>query len=209
MSGGKFNLKGKGDNARFRILKAAQKRFAQKGFSGTSMSSIALKAEVSHGLLFHHFKNKKNLWNEVKQQIVQDHKKTGPIVPETTLPLEGFFQQLIKNTIQFYIKNPDIQRMIGWQRLEKLPNSALKKTQLSSYLPWVESIKTYQSKNQINHALNPHYIVTLILSLCNGAVSDQNLLFSNDSDMQSYINFCVETLLKAFSAHRSKVQDNI
>jgi TetR/AcrR family transcriptional regulator len=197
----KLNLKDKRNNARSSILKTAQELFAQKGFAGTSMSSIASKAEVSHGLLFHHFKNKKNLWNEVKQQIVQNHKKAGPIVPETTLPLKNFLQQLIKNTIQFYIKNPDIQRMIGWQRLEKLPNSALKKTQLSSYLPWVESIKTYQGKNQISHTLNPHYIATLILSLCNGAVSDQNLLFSNDSDMQSYIDFCVETLLNAFSAH--------
>jgi len=45
-----------------RILNAAMKEFAQKGFENASTNEIVKKAEISKGLLFHYFKNKKNLF---------------------------------------------------------------------------------------------------------------------------------------------------
>ncbi|KGE19368.1 TetR/AcrR family transcriptional regulator [Paenibacillus wynnii] len=45
-----------------RILNAALKEFAQKGYQNASTNEIVKEAEISKGLLFHYFKNKKDLY---------------------------------------------------------------------------------------------------------------------------------------------------
>lgn len=45
-----------------RILNAALKEFAQKGYQNASTNEIVKEAEISKGLLFHYFKNKKELY---------------------------------------------------------------------------------------------------------------------------------------------------
>lgn len=45
-----------------RILNAALKEFAQKGYEKASTNEIVKEAEISKGLLFHYFKNKKELF---------------------------------------------------------------------------------------------------------------------------------------------------
>jgi AcrR family transcriptional regulator len=45
-----------------RILNAALKEFAQKGYKNGSTNEIVKSAEISKGLLFHYFKNKRELY---------------------------------------------------------------------------------------------------------------------------------------------------
>lgn len=47
---------------RDRILNAALKEFAQKGYKNASTNEIVKEAEISKGLLFHYFTNKKGLF---------------------------------------------------------------------------------------------------------------------------------------------------
>jgi AcrR family transcriptional regulator len=44
-----------------KIIQAALELFAQKGFKATSTKKVAIKAGVSEGLIFRHFKNKEDL----------------------------------------------------------------------------------------------------------------------------------------------------
>lgn len=52
---------GGGAETRAAILDAAMELFAARGFDGTSVKSIAARADVSTGLLFHYFGSKKGL----------------------------------------------------------------------------------------------------------------------------------------------------
>jgi TetR/AcrR family transcriptional regulator len=45
-----------------RIINAAMKEFAQKGFDNASTNMIVKDAEIAKGLLFHYFKNKQQLF---------------------------------------------------------------------------------------------------------------------------------------------------
>ncbi|WP_114765058.1 TetR/AcrR family transcriptional regulator [Vibrio rhodolitus] len=51
------------------IITVALKLFAKNGFEKTSVSAICEEAEVSKGLVFHHFKNKNELLREVFNYI--------------------------------------------------------------------------------------------------------------------------------------------
>ncbi len=57
-------LKSKGSKKEL-ILEAAKKEFAEKGFEGARMDSIAKRASVNKALLHYHFSNKENLYKEV------------------------------------------------------------------------------------------------------------------------------------------------
>jgi AcrR family transcriptional regulator len=51
-----------------RILKAARKLFARRGFEGTTTRDLAQEAGVAEGTLFRHFENKKAILVEVATQ---------------------------------------------------------------------------------------------------------------------------------------------
>ncbi len=54
-----------------KILGVALKLFANDGFNGTSTKKIAKEANVSEGLIFRHFGNKKGLLNALVQQAAE------------------------------------------------------------------------------------------------------------------------------------------
>jgi AcrR family transcriptional regulator len=53
-----------------RILNAAIKEFAQKGYDNASTNEIVKEAGISKGLLFHYFKNKKQLYLFLKDHFM-------------------------------------------------------------------------------------------------------------------------------------------
>lgn len=61
-----------GDETKRKILKAAKKEFADKGFNGARMSSIAALAGVNQALLHYHFESKENLYRSIFQNIIGD-----------------------------------------------------------------------------------------------------------------------------------------
>jgi len=60
------------DFTKRKILYAAKKEFAEKGFDGARMSSIASIAEVNQALLHYHFETKKNLYNCIFDYFIGD-----------------------------------------------------------------------------------------------------------------------------------------
>ena len=53
-----------------RILLAATDLFIEQGFAAASIIKIAKAAAVTQSLIFHHFRNKANLWMLSKQYFV-------------------------------------------------------------------------------------------------------------------------------------------
>ena len=51
------------------IIQAALNEFLEKGYEGTSMDAIALRAGISKGGLYHHFKSKEEILLYVNQKL--------------------------------------------------------------------------------------------------------------------------------------------
>jgi AcrR family transcriptional regulator len=179
------------DSTKTKILCAARQLFIEHGFTGTSAGKIAQLADVNHSLIFHHFKNKENLWNAVKQQIVDEAKQSQPILPKTHLPLNVFLQQLFTQGVAFYRNNPDIIRLLNWQRLNR--DKPIGVTLSSGAKEWLAAFKTYQESGDIDKNLKPEYIVSYTLSLISSIALDPNQLITNEND---YIQFCLGSLYK-------------
>lgn len=59
-----------------KILRTAEKLFAQYGFDGTSIARIAREASVNKALIYYHFKDKNDLVISLFQQIVDELEQT-------------------------------------------------------------------------------------------------------------------------------------
>lgn len=66
-------------NKKEKIIEVATKLFSEYGFEKTSISAICKEANVSNGLIFHHFKNKNELLREI-------FKKTTGIIENVNRP---------------------------------------------------------------------------------------------------------------------------
>ncbi|MBA2710512.1 MAG: TetR/AcrR family transcriptional regulator [Tatlockia sp.] len=177
-----------------KILKAARTLFVAQGFAGTSVGNIAKLAQVNHSLIFHHFKNKELLWISVKQDIVAEASNKRSILPGVELSFDAFLKELFFRKIQFYRENPDIIRMINWQRLERDSSHAIGVTNSAEMQRWINSIAHYQSEGEIVKGYKPEWIVTFILSIISSAALDPNIYIGNEQDLSNYIGFCIEIL---------------
>jgi len=92
------------EGTRRRILAAALKEFAARGFAGARVERIARRARVNKRMLYHYFGNKRELYAEVFRRKLQEKAETtlsNPEDPADALPL-------------WY---DDISRDLDWVRL--------------------------------------------------------------------------------------------
>lgn len=185
------------DATRAKIIKSARKLFVENGFAGTSIGKIAAKAKINHSLIFHHFGNKEGLWKAVKQSFVKESNNLSSVIPSLSLAFPEFLRELLLQSMSFYKKNPDIVRMINWQRLEYKNEKDIGLTRSAISQVWINAFKHYQGRNAINTKLNPEFILTFVLSIASSAAMDPNIFINKEKELQAYIDFSVERLLLA------------
>lgn len=93
-----------------KVIEVATKLFASNGFENTSMSNICLEANVSKGLVYHHFKSKEfiliEIFTSVTDQMVAMNTALKPSQePKLQLVqlIEGIFSQLKNNKELFQL----------------------------------------------------------------------------------------------------------
>lgn len=180
-----------------KIIEAAKDLFLAHGFAGASMGQIGRCAGVNHSLLFYHFKNKENLWMEVKHYIAKTSVEAFKVIPDITLESPLFVRELFKNSIEFYKMSPDIVRMLNWQRLESGDNPGIGATLSDEMQQWIEVFNFYKKNGAIKDTVKPEFIITMILSLAASIALDNYYFFSQSEERSQYTDFCVNTVLKA------------
>lgn len=184
----------KEESTKEKILTAARSLFVEHGFAGTSIGKIAKLAEVNHSLIFHHFHNKEQLWVAVKQHIVQEANQQTKTLPDLNLSFDIFLKKLFMQNMCFYQDNPDIIRMINWQRLENKSDQKIGITNSKEMQNWIDAFKHYQRIGDINSKVKPEFIITMILSIISSAALDPNVFINNKNNLKEYIEFCIALL---------------
>ena len=108
-----------GEERRARIIDAALRLFADKGFSGTRTREIAELAGISETLIFQHFKTKEDLYRAALGELFGSH----PVMPEVEEMMAkkddfGVFSTLALHLIRHNRQNPRIMRLAIFSALE-------------------------------------------------------------------------------------------
>ena len=147
------------------ILNSARFHFLKKGFAGTSMGQIAQEAGVTKALLFHYFHTKEELWQQVKDCILGGEETIRQVKEEIQADtFEDFLTSILDLRFKLYARNPDLIRMMMWQRCES-EKTSIKGTKALPANIWESAFKTYQDKGMISPLTNLKILTDLIYTL--------------------------------------------
>lgn len=108
-------------DARNAILEAAIGLFAERGFHGTTMRDIAQRADVSQGLLHHHFGNKEGLWRIAGQHLSEAFGTYVADVLQGDAAAPDAVHRAMATYLSYWRQHPAAFRFNLWRLLEGPP----------------------------------------------------------------------------------------
>ena len=149
-----------------RIESAARRLFANRGFAGTSMADIATAAGVSKATVFHHYRNKRQLYEALVGDAFAGFREQ--IIP--LLDAEGVVQGSLRDFAAAHLER--LTRMQGTMRLiarEMLSWTAGSGEELVSgemsrnFSLLVEAVRRGQARGTVRADADPGLAVFLLL----------------------------------------------
>jgi AcrR family transcriptional regulator len=95
------------DQRRIRILAAATRIFARRGYDGASMSEIATAAGITKPVLYDHFTSKDALFDTLLRSIRDDLLAKGSAIGKSALSAELRFRSAVDAFFAFVQDQPD------------------------------------------------------------------------------------------------------
>lgn len=96
-----------------RILNAATKVFAKKGFDGARVDEIAAAARINKQLLYHHIGNKDGLFTAVLERAYVSIRTQEAALDLDSLAADKAILKLVEFTWNYYLANPDFIRLLN------------------------------------------------------------------------------------------------
>jgi AcrR family transcriptional regulator len=175
-------------------MKAARRLFSKNGFSGTSISMLAKAAGiVNQSLIYHHFANKEELWIAVKSEVASKFVQ----VDIEGCNLRQFVEKVVRNRVDFFNKNPDLLRVIYWQRLERSNKKQMQGLSKEVADNLCAQIRHLQENGEIKKTLDPHLILLMIVAVCEGAHRDGPDEFATveEKNQDAYLEMAIPGLI--------------
>lgn len=103
-----------------KIIRVAEQLFAEKGFNGTSIDMIAKTAGVNKGLIYYHFKDKKDIIVSIFKGIIDEIGHSNRLkVPEGDSKLDNRqLQKKIKAEIEYCRQRKEIISVMMMEALK-------------------------------------------------------------------------------------------
>jgi AcrR family transcriptional regulator len=123
---------------RNRILDAAERLFAERGYAATSMRDIAQASGVNVATIYYYCPNKAQLCLSLYARVVE---RMTALVGETFAAGGGFAQvavNLVNRVMEFFVTNPSIPRLFMRWELGEIPELGAERKDL--YRPLFERV---------------------------------------------------------------------
>jgi len=105
-----------------RIIRAAERLFAQEGFAATGMRAIAQLAKVSIGAIYHHFSGKEEILEQIVREEIKRRQEFLEGLRQRGLPLKEQIQGLVKMHFTLLQERNDAARLFFRERFDPSPS---------------------------------------------------------------------------------------
>jgi TetR/AcrR family transcriptional regulator len=147
------------DRTRTRILSAALKEFAAKGFAGARVDEIARRAAINKRMLYHYFGGKEELFRAVLRRKIGERQAWAETLsgdPAETLPF--WFEAACKDG--------DWVRMLEWEALQTGAQRVIDESErLAAVARGLKRIRQRQARGQISTEFDPRHVMLAMRSL--------------------------------------------
>ena len=151
-----------------RILQAAQKEFADRGFSGARMESIAERAGINKAMLFYYFSSKDNLYQTVLLLVLADFFAEISRFISPLLNPEVFLEKFPEIYIHFFARNPNLVRIMAFDLIQNPENFTAAMAEIihdkMSFKPhpFLELIRGWHDQGLISEADPLHFMMNIV-----------------------------------------------
>ncbi|WP_227793224.1 TetR/AcrR family transcriptional regulator [Paenibacillus guangzhouensis] len=95
------------------ILQAAMHVYVEKGYAASEVGAIADRAGLAHGLVFYYFKNKKTLFRELYEMLMEESRRFTQTYFEQEGPVLELFQHYARIVCEQVLDRPAVSRFFG------------------------------------------------------------------------------------------------
>jgi TetR/AcrR family transcriptional regulator len=156
------------ERTKAKIITAATELFTQLGLNGASLDDIAKKAGINRGLIYHYYKTKDFLFDQVLARplaaYVQSHLEflqRRELDPDTLrVATEQFFR--------FLGRRPELCRLLGWTLAMQRFSVDLAQLEFTRalYARAIERIEEGQLAGHLRKDFDPQQLLITIIDLC-------------------------------------------
>ena len=142
-----------------RILEAALKEFAAKGFAGARVDVIARRANINKRMLYHYFGDKEGLFREVLRRKIAERRAwlaASPEDPSGSLPA----------LFELACRDSDWVRLLEWEALQWGEKEVIDETRRQEvFAQAVERIRGQQTRRLLEPDLDPGQLLLSMMAL--------------------------------------------
>lgn len=147
------------ERTRHRILAAALREFAGKGFAGARIDVIARRARVNKRMLYHYFGDKRDLYREVFRRKLAEKTEVTRRNPDDPAEAMPYWFDEIRSDL-------DWVRLLGWESLRGGPGTAIADLEhrrlYSEALGWLEGA---QNRGFVTREADPRFLMLAFFAL--------------------------------------------
>jgi AcrR family transcriptional regulator len=147
------------ERSRERILTAALREFAAKGFAGARVDFIASRAAINKRMLYHYFGNKEGLFKAVLRRKITERQAWAE-------NLSGDPAESLPFWFEAACKDGDWVRMLEWEALQEADGRLIdEENRRAATARGLERIRRRQARGQISDEFDPRHVMLAMRSL--------------------------------------------
>lgn len=144
---------------RERILSAAFREFAAKGFHGARVDVIAHRAQINKRMLYHYFGDKENLFKAVLRHKIAERRASGAALSnDPTERLPFWFLSLCRDA--------DWVKLLEWEALQNHSGKVIdEEERRASSESWLERLRERQKNGELSDEFDVRHLALTMQSL--------------------------------------------
>lgn len=165
----------RGEDTRTALLTMALEAFASVGYQAMSVRELTRNLDVSHNIVHHHFKSKRELWRmaldygmaDARREIVQMYESAAVDVAADP---EEAVRRMVKSAVQLFARYPSLARIIahesaqGGERLDLLFEDYIGPT-ARALQHFLQSLHATKNLRKVNPVFVTLFVVSGVSSL--------------------------------------------
>lgn len=166
------------DAVRTSLLRIASKEFANRGFGGVRLETIAAEAGITRAMIYYYFKGREGLYAAVLKEAYRAIWQAEQAINTDGLPPEEALQKLVEFRVKYYIGNPDFVALVAIENQHEARYLKVLRSATATAAPSLAHTAKVLAKGQASGVFRSDLDVLdlyqLIVSLCYFNVSNRH-----------------------------------
>ena len=158
------------DETRRRILDAAEREFANKGYDGARLRDVAVAAGVHHALLHHYYVDKEGLFRAVLDRALDSVSTRAWNLMRSTTDIRELIEGYVDTIVDYYADNRNLISILHFATLDEGSpayahcEDVMKRTVMPLMEAAVRTLERAQQQGAVRRDIDAKRMVTLAMS---------------------------------------------